>query len=111
MMDTLPIWIAIPASLFLVISGLLTLIGSVGLLRLKQFYCRIHAPTLGNTLGVFGMVMASILVSSTLEERVVVHQILLTVFLVITAPVSTMLLMRAAIRRKLRVEQKGNDGE
>ena len=111
MMDTLPIWIAIPASLFLVISGLLTLIGSVGLLRLKQFYCRIHAPTLGNTLGVFGMVMASILVSSTLEERVVVHQILLTVFLVITAPVSTMLLMRAAIRRKLRVEQKGIDGE
>lgn len=111
MMDTLPIWIAIPASLFLVISGLLTLIGSIGLLRLKQFYCRIHAPTLGNTLGVFGMVMASILVSSTLEERVVVHQILLTVFLVITAPVSTMLLMRAAIRRKLRVKQKGLDGE
>jgi len=111
MMDTLPIWIAVPASLFLVISGLLTLTGSIGLLRLNQFYRRIHAPTLGNTLGVFGMVMASILVSSTLEERIVVHQILLTVFLVITAPVSTMLLMRAAIRRKLRVEQKEQDGE
>lgn len=109
MMSTLPIWVAVPAALFLVISGVLTLTGSIGLLRLNSFYCRIHAPTLGNTLGVFGMVMASILVSSALEERILVHQILLTIFLVITAPVSTMLLMRAAIRRKLRVEQKQQD--
>src|SRR3546814_66432 len=67
---------------------------------LPSFYSRIHAPTLGNTLGVFGVLLASILVSSTLEGRYVVHQILITVFLVITSPVTAMLLMRAAIKRQ-----------
>lgn len=100
MMDTLPIWVAIPVALLLLASGFLTLTGSLGLLRLPTFYTRIHAPTLGNTLGVFGVLLASILVSSTLEERYVVHQILITVFLVITSPVTAMLLMRAAIKRQ-----------
>ncbi|SHI01957.1 monovalent cation/H(+) antiporter subunit G [Pollutimonas bauzanensis] len=109
MMDTLPLWAAIPAAILLVISGIITLTGSLGLLRLDSFYCRIHAPTLGNTLGVFGVLLASILISSALEHRVVVHQILITVFLVITSPVTAMLLMRAAIRRKLRVEQKAEE--
>lgn len=100
MIDTLPIWVAIPVALLLLASGFLTLTGSLGLLRLPTFYTRIHAPTLGNTLGVFGVLLASILVSSTLEERWVVHQILITVFLVITSPVTAMLLMRAAIKRQ-----------
>ncbi|MDS1141211.1 monovalent cation/H(+) antiporter subunit G [Pusillimonas sp. SM2304] len=106
MMETLPIWIAVPVALLLVISGILTLTGSLGLLRLPTFYSRIHAPTLGNTLGVFCVLVASILVSSTLEHRAVVHQILITVFLVITSPVTAMLLMRAAIKRKAREEER-----
>ena len=100
MMHNLPAWVAIPVALLLVISGLLTLTGSLGLLRLPTFYTRIHAPTLGNTLGVFGVLVASMLLSSALQERFVVHQILITLFLVITSPVTTMLLMRAAIKRQ-----------
>src|SRR3546814_4009532 len=99
MMETLPAWAAIPVALLLVASGFLTLTGSLGLLRLPSFYSRIHSPTLGNTLGVFGVLLAPILVSSTLEGRYVVHQILITVFLVITSPVTAMLLMRAEIGR------------
>lgn len=106
MIDTLPLWAAIPAAVLLVISGILTLTGSLGLLRLRDFYSRMHAPTLGNTLGVFCVLLASILVSSTLENRAVVHQILITVFLVITSPVTAILLMRAAIRRKLQTEEE-----
>jgi multicomponent K+:H+ antiporter subunit G len=109
MIDTLPLWVAIPSAILLVISGIITLIGSLGLLRLPTFYMRIHAPTLGNTMGVFCVLLASILVSSTLEQRLVVHQVLITLFLVITSPVTAMLLMRAAIRRQLRVEQKTAD--
>lgn len=101
MIAELPAWVAIPVSILLVISGFLTLTGSLGLLRLKSFYTRIHAPTLGNTLGVFCVLVASVLVSSTLEQRVVVHQFLITVFLVITSPVTAMLLMRAAIKRNV----------
>lgn len=111
MMETLPIWISVPVSVLLVISGILTLTGSLGLLRLPTFYSRIHAPTLGNTLGVFCVLVASILISSTLEHRAVVHQILITVFLVITSPVTAMLLMRAAIKRKAReIERLTQDG-
>ena len=106
MMETLPVWIAVPTALLLIISGVLTLTGSLGLLRLPTFYSRIHAPTLGNTLGVFCVLLASILVSSSLEHRIVVHQILITVFLVITSPVTAMLLMRAAIKRKAREEER-----
>ncbi|HUH59831.1 MAG TPA: monovalent cation/H(+) antiporter subunit G [Candidimonas sp.] len=110
MIDTLPLWVAIPSAILLVIGGIVTLTGSLGLLRLPTFYMRIHAPTLGNTMGVFCVLLASILVSSTLEQRLVVHQVLITLFLVITSPVTAMLLMRAAIRRQLRVEQKSADG-
>lgn len=104
MTAALPLWVAIPVALLLVISGLITLTGSLGLLRLPTFYARIHAPTLGNTLGVFCVLVASMVVSSTLEQRVVVHQLVITMLLVITSPVTAMLLMRAAIRRKAKVE-------
>jgi multicomponent K+:H+ antiporter subunit G len=104
----LPLWIAIPVALLLVISGLITLTGSLGLLRLPTFYARIHAPTLGNTLGVFCVLVASILVSSVIEQRFVVHQLVITMLLVITSPVTAMLLMRAAIRRKAKVEEPDN---
>lgn len=106
MTEALPLWIAIPVAVLLVISGFITLTGTIGLLRLPNFFSRIHAPTLGNTLGVFCVLVASILTASYIEERVVVHQILITFFLVITSPVTAMLLMRAAIKRQARAELK-----
>ena len=54
----IPLWAGIPASILLVLGGLLALTGSAGLLRFRSFYARIHAPTLGNTLGC-GCVLAS----------------------------------------------------
>ena len=47
----LPVWVALPAALLLIAGGLLTLIGALGLLRLRDFYSRMHAPTMGTTLG------------------------------------------------------------
>ena len=41
-----PMWAALPAALLLVCGGLLTVVGSLGLLRLNAFYARIHAPTM-----------------------------------------------------------------
>lgn len=111
MIESLPLWAAIPAAVLLVLGGIITLIGSLGLLRLKRFYSRMHAPTLGNTLGVFAVLLASMLVSSALEQRIVIHQILITVLLVITSPVTAILLMRSAIRRKWRLEQEATTGD
>lgn len=94
-----PLWAALPAALLLVCGGLLTLIGSLGLLRFETFYARLHAPTLGTTLGAGCVLLASILVSSVLVQRPVLHEVLITVCLVMTSPITTMLLMRAALFR------------
>ena len=95
----LPAWAAIPAALLLIVGGLCALIGAVGLLRLRDFYSRMHPPTMGTTLGVGCVCLASMLVSSALSHRAVVHEVLIAVFMVISTPVSAILLMRAAISR------------
>ena len=92
-------WFALSAALLLICGGLLTLVGSLGLLRLDTFYARIHAPTMGNTLGAGCVLLASILVSSALAQRPVIHEVLITVFILLTSPVTAMLLMRAAVFR------------
>ena len=51
-----PLWAALPVAAFLLIGAGLTLIGSLGLLRLRSFYDRIHAPTLGTSWGTAGIV-------------------------------------------------------
>jgi multicomponent K+:H+ antiporter subunit G len=105
-LHTLPLWISLPVAILLVVSGLLTLIGTLGLLRLPDFFSRIHAPTLGNTLGVLCVLVASIVATSVLEKTTVFHYLLITLLLFITSPVTAMLLMRAAIKRQARSEQK-----
>jgi len=85
--------------MLLVLGGVLTLTGAIGLVRLPDFYMRMHPPTMGTTLGTGCVLIASMLVSSALEGRPIVHELLITLFIVITAPITAMLLMRAAVYR------------
>jgi multicomponent K+:H+ antiporter subunit G len=98
-LESLPVWAALPAALLLILGGLFTAIGSLGLVRLGNFFQRMHAPSMGNTLGTGCVLIASVLVSTGLANRPVVHEILITIFIVITAPMTAMLLMRAAVHR------------
>lgn len=101
----LPLWASLPAELLLIGGGILTLLGSLGLLRLDDFFARVHAPTMGSTLGTYCVLTASMLVSSALAARPVIHELLIALLILITAPVTTMILMSAAIRRgKSRVD-------
>jgi multicomponent K+:H+ antiporter subunit G len=101
----IPAWLAwVTAALVLIGAGL-TLIGSFGLLRLTTFYARVHAPTLGTTLGAGSILIASMLFFSVLQTRFVLHEILITVFVTLTTPVTLMLLTRAAM---LRDQAEGN---
>jgi multicomponent K+:H+ antiporter subunit G len=77
----------------------ITLTGSLGLLRLRSFYERVHAPTLGTTLGTTCVALASIIYFSTLGSRLVVHELLIIVFVTVTTPTSLMVLVRAAVFR------------
>lgn len=95
----LPLWAAILTAIFLLAGALITAIGSFGLVRLKNFYGRVHAPTLGTTLGAGGILIASMICFSVLKQRPVVHEVLISLFLTITTPVTLMLLGRAALYR------------
>jgi multicomponent K+:H+ antiporter subunit G len=95
----LPVWAALPAALLLIGGGLLAFIGSLGLLRMGTFYARMHPPTMGTTLGTGCVLIASMLVSSALLHRPSAHELLITLFVILTSPVSAMTLMRAAVSR------------
>lgn len=88
------------AAALLVLAGAsLALIGSVGLLRMKTFYERVHPPTMGTTLGT-GLVLIGSMVFFTLHEsRPVLHEILIGVFMTLNTPVTYMFLVRAALHR------------
>jgi multicomponent K+:H+ antiporter subunit G len=98
----LPLWAALPVALLLLLGAGLTFTGSIGLLRFRSFYERVHAPTLGTTLGIGCTLAASMLFFSVLQTRVVLHEVLIMVLMVITTPVTLMLLVRAAIYRDRR---------
>ena len=95
----LPGWAAILIALLLLLGAGLALTGSMGLLRLGSFYDRMHAPTLGSTLGAGCILIASTVCFSLLETRLVVHEALIGIFMVATTPVTLTLLARAALYR------------
>lgn len=99
MMSEVPAWAAVPAIALLIVGGSLTLIGSIGLLRLPNFFMRMHSVSMGNTLGVGCVLIASMLIASSLAGRPVLHELLITLFVVFSAPITAVVLMQAAIRR------------
>lgn len=102
----LPLAVAVLTALLVLAGATLTLIGALGLLRLKTFYERVHAPTLGTTLGTALVLTASIVLFSALEARPVLHEIAIGAFMTLTTPVTFMLLLRAAMQRG-----RSGDGE
>lgn len=101
-MNELPLWAALLIGLLLVISGCATLVGSLGLLRLRSFYERMHAPTMGTTLGVFCLVLASSLAASLTQHHPVLYAWLICLFLILTTPVTAILLMQSGLHRQGR---------
>jgi multicomponent K+:H+ antiporter subunit G len=97
-MNTLPLWAEIPAAILIVLSGLIALTGSLGLLRFRDFRARIHAPAIINTLGAACLVAAATLVSLVVDTLPLLQEVLILLFLIVTAPVTAMLLMQAADR-------------
>jgi len=100
-MSMIELIISLIAAVLIVLSGIITFTGTLGLVRLRHFYSRMHAPTLGNTLGVFCLLVALILVLGLMHQKILIHPLLITFLLIITSPVTAILLMRAGIKREL----------
>ena len=108
--EALPWWAAIPVALLLVLGGLITLIGATGLARLQSFYQRIHGPAIAVTLGAGCILIASMVYFTVTQSRLVMHELLISVFVLMTAPVVAMLIMRAAYYRDQR-ESRNEPGD
>jgi multicomponent K+:H+ antiporter subunit G len=87
---------------FLIVAGaVFTFIGSLGLARLRDFYTRLHGPTKATTLGVGSLLIASALFFALTPHGMSLHEVLVTLFLFITAPVSAHMLAKAALHQRL----------
>ena len=87
-------------ALLLVVGGAFSLVGVVGMLRFPDFYMRLHAPTKATTLGVGGLLLAS-MVWNFLRGQWLPHELLITLFLFMTAPVSANLLAKASLHLRV----------
>lgn len=101
-----PLWMAIIIATLVVLGSGISLLGASGLLRLNSFYDRVHAPTLGATLGMALVLTASWLYFGITQGRWLPREVLIAVFLTVTTPVTLIMLARAAVFR-----DRTGDGE
>ena len=95
----LPPWAAIAVCGLMLLGAAITLVGSLGLLRLPSFYERLHAPTMATSGGTIVICLASMLCFAVLQSRWIVHELLIIFFVTVTTPVTLMLLGQAALYR------------
>jgi len=98
-------WMEWAVAFFLLLGGSFVLIGSIGLMRMPDFFMRLHGPTKATTLGMGGILVGSIFYFS-LSAEVSVNELLITIFLLITAPISAHMLIKTALHHKLTAISK-----
>ena len=114
----LPLALDLLLAVLLVIGTAFALIGSWGLARLSDFFKRLHGPTKASTLGVGCVLIASMLYFTFRPGATgaSLHELLITLFVFLTAPISAHLLVKAALaldpgeRPAPPVEQKQGKG-
>ena len=92
----LPVWADVLIGVLLIISGLLSFSGALGLVHIREFFTRLHPLALGSTLALWCVAAALVL-----------RAWLVVVFMAITVPVTVVLLARAALFRR---RAAGEDG-
>jgi multicomponent K+:H+ antiporter subunit G len=83
-------------SVLLVIGGVFVLLGSLGLARFPDLLTRLHGPSKAATLGLGALLLASVVAFGVRDQALSVHELLITLFVAITAPVSAQFVARAS---------------
>ena len=96
----MPPWSELVVAALLLASGIVVLVAALGLWRLPDFFLRMHAPALASTLAAWIVTLASIVHFSTRGGGLALHVWLIIIVLSITAPVTTVVLARAALFRR-----------
>ena len=95
----------------LVLGGIFGLVGSFGLVKLPDQMTRLHAPTKAATLGVGGVLMASLCWFFFFSDHSSWHELLITLFLFLTAPVTGLMIAKTNMHLTWRPEELPDPGE
>ena len=102
----LPLWAEITIAAMVLTGATIALLGSWGLLRLKTYFERVHAPSIIATMGCWCIMQGTIVYFSLQGQGLALHALLIALFVAITVPVTNIFLMRAAL---FRARRAGND--
>ncbi|MBL0947851.1 Na+/H+ antiporter subunit G [Brevundimonas sp.] len=84
----------------LVLGGIFILVGSWALARLPSLMTRLHGPTKATTLGVGSCLIASMIYFPASGYAFSAHELLITIFLLLTAPISANMIAKAHLHRQ-----------
>lgn len=87
-------------AVLLLASGCLVFTAALGLWRLPDFFLRMHAPALASTFAAWLVTLASIIHFSVRGAGLSLHVWVVIILLSITAPMTTLVLARAALFRR-----------
>ncbi|WP_439817037.1 Na+/H+ antiporter subunit G [Zavarzinia sp. CC-PAN008] len=88
------------AAVLILVGAFFLVVGSLGLARLPGTMQRLHGPTKATTLGIGSLLLASMVYFAGVQGQVSFHELLITLFLFLTAPVSAHMLAKAHILRQ-----------
>lgn len=89
-------------ALLIVIGSLFLLVGSAGLIKLRELMTRLHAPTKATTLGIGSVLLASMVYFMVVSGAPSVHEILIIIFLFLTAPVTAHFVAKAHLHEHMQ---------
>lgn len=95
------VFIEIALVLLLATGSAFVLVGAFGLVRLSEFFKRLHGPTKASTLGVGCLLVASVGYHAFIGSDPQPRELLITAFLFITAPISAHLMAKAALSLRM----------
>ena len=91
----MPFIVELIISLLIVIGGIFLLVGSFGMIKLRDLLPRLHAPTKASTVGLGGLLLASMLFFWIERGHFTIHELLITLFIFLTAPITANLIAKA----------------
>ncbi|SHF19689.1 multisubunit potassium/proton antiporter, PhaG subunit [Lampropedia hyalina DSM 16112] len=102
----IPLWVEAITAFFVLAGAFVALLAASGVLRLNSFFARVHAPALVTTVGIWCILLATLIFFTAYYGKVPINTLLIGLFISVTTPVTTIFLMRAAL---FRSRQRGED--
>ncbi|MBT3144510.1 Na+/H+ antiporter subunit G [Neptunomonas phycophila] len=101
----MPFWVELIGSILILLGGFFVLMGSIGLVKMPDFYMRLHTPTKATTLGMGAILIASMILVSVNQNGLSAHELLISIFLFITAPVTAMMMAKTGLHYHLKIHK------